>query len=55
MLDTTENPVNTNGYPLTFGNYHSDRTKKVNGAIDEIKFYNYALSAEEVKKSIYGD
>lgn len=48
IKDDTDNVLATNSLPLVIGNYHT-LDKKMNGAIDEIKLFNYALTESEIK------
>ena len=47
LLDETDEDIATTGLPLVIGNYHSG-PRKVNGNLDEIAVYNYALGEEDV-------
>ncbi len=42
-------PVRPNQYPLTLGNYETGHRAHFWGLLDEVKVWNRALSAEEVK------
>ncbi|MCX6789152.1 MAG: LamG domain-containing protein [Candidatus Gribaldobacteria bacterium] len=42
---TTDNPIN----PIAIGSYNYTSSKYINGIIDDVRIYNYALTATQVK------
>jgi hypothetical protein len=47
ILDVTEKNI-ASGLPLLIGNYYT-KDRKLNGPVDDIRIYNYALSSNQVK------
>ncbi|MCB0659225.1 MAG: T9SS type A sorting domain-containing protein [Saprospiraceae bacterium] len=53
LQDDTEEDISTTGLPLVIGNYHSG-SRIINGGLDEIAIYDFALSDEEVSDLFAG-
>jgi len=47
IKDDTDGDIYTDGLPAVIGNYHSG-VRRINGGIDEVAVYDYALSADNV-------
>jgi beta-galactosidase len=41
--------IGTNNYPVCIGENAENNNRYFNGLIDDVRIYNYALSADEIK------